>query len=234
MTNPTAPSALAAPGFRQSDADRGVLLPRLPGPTEEVRLRSLVALKRHGGRLTNCEALRDGITIRTLEALADEGRIEEPEEGVWQLVGLEAQGDSDLVEVARWLPDGVICLGSALVHHRLVDEIPDEVHVAIARGKQPARPCAVPVRVFRFSGPAWREGVEDTEIDGEALRVTTVEKSITDAFKFRAKTGEHLAVSAMRRALQRGLTTPDAIHPMARVCRVERVMAPYFTAFATL
>jgi len=59
------------------------------------------------------------------------------------------------------VPEGVICLVSALCFHELMTQVPHEVDVAIERGrKKPPRIDYPPVRVFKFSGAAFRQGIE--------------------------------------------------------------------------
>ncbi len=65
----------------------------------------------------------------------------------------------DRSAVAVKVPQGVICLISALDYHQFTTQIPHEVYLAIDRNSEPPRIEFPPVRSFRFSGKAFTEGV---------------------------------------------------------------------------
>jgi hypothetical protein len=63
--------------------------------------------------------------------------------------------------------------------------------------------CTPPLRVFWFSGPAWREAVEPHRIDGIPVRITSPAKSVADIFKFRRRLGLDIALEALRQYRKR-------------------------------
>ena len=176
--------------------------------------------------------LRDaGLHPRAIYAARDAGVLLELSRGVFRLAELPLT-EPDLVVVATRMPRAVLCLVTALHLHGLTLEIPRAVHVALPRGIHPARLDHPPLEVYHFSAESYTVGVEDREIDGVAMRLTTPAKSVADAFKFRSRVGLEAALDALKQALESGVTTPAELDQMARVDRVQGVMRPYLEALS--
>jgi hypothetical protein len=54
------------------------------------------------------------------------------------------------------------------------------------------------LRVFWFSEPAYRAGVETVMLDGRRVRIYSPEKTVVDCFKYRNKLGMDVVVEALR------------------------------------
>ena len=184
----------------------------------------------HGGVLRTMEAVRHGVHPRTLYAMRDAGTLEQLGRGLYRLADLPPLGNPDLVALALRVPDGVLCLLSALAVHEITTQIPHEVHVALKRGAEPPRLEHPPVRVFWFTGKAFTEGVETHELDGVGARVYGPAKTVADCFKYRNKLGLDVALEALKLYLREKRGRPDDLVRFARVCRVEKVMRPYIEA----
>ena len=91
--------------------------------------------------------------------MREAGVLEKLSRGLYGLTDLKF-GNPDLVVVALKMPQGVICLISALAFHGLTTQIPHQVYVALPRGAEPPRLDYPPIRVFWFSGQAFVEGVK--------------------------------------------------------------------------
>lgn len=176
------------------------------------------------------EALQLGIHPRTLYEMRDSGALERISRGVYRLADLPPFSEPDLVPVAARIPQGVICLISALAFHRLTREIPHYVYVALPRGGEPRRLDHPPLRIFWLTDAVFRAGVETRTLDGVSFRVYSPAKTIADCFKYRNKIGIGVAVEALRMLRERGELDPDEILQFARICRVENVMRPYLQA----
>lgn len=185
---------------------------------------------RTGGVLRMSEALRRGVSRRTLYAMRDAGIVERLSRGLYRLSDLEPLGNPDLVTVALRVPKGVVCLISALAFHDLTTQIPHAVDVAIERGAEKPRIDYPPVRIYRFSDRALHTGVEIHELDGVGVRIYSPEKTVADCFKYRNKIGLDVVVEALRNWREQSRAHPDALLEMARVCRVESVLLPYLQA----
>jgi predicted transcriptional regulator of viral defense system len=186
--------------------------------------------RQRGGLLRTNEALRVGIHPRTLYAMRSAGTVERLDRGLYRLAEMPPLGNPDLVSVAARVPQGVICLVSALAFHEITTQIPHEVYLALKRGAERPRLAYPPVRVFWYSGPSVTEGVEIHEVDGIGIRIYSPEKTLADCFKYRNKIGLETAIEALRLYRSRKRVRVDDLMRFARVCRVVPVMRPYLEA----
>jgi predicted transcriptional regulator of viral defense system len=137
-----------------------------------------------------------------------------------------------LAEVACRVPKGIICLLSALRFHTLTTQAPFEVWLAIENKAVAPKLNYPPLRIVRFSGTAFTDGVETHVVDGVTIRVTSVAKTVADCFKYRNKIGLDVALEALREAWHEKRMSSDEIWHYAKVCRVANVMRPYLESLA--
>ena len=192
--------------------------------------RAIAVFKKHGGILRTAQALRMGIHPSTLYAMRDTGSLEAVSRGVYRLTDAGPLGNPDLVTVATRIPNGVICLISALAFHEITTQVPHEIYVALQRGAETPRLNHPPIKIYRFSGQAFTDGVERHELDGVRVGIYNIEKTLADCFKFRNKIGLDTAVEAVRFYRERRSVNVDALMHFAKICRVEKVMRPYLEA----
>ena len=126
----------------------------------------------------------------------------------------------------------MICLLSALSFHGIWSQLPAEVWLAIARGSRPPKLPYPRLRVVRYSGAAFREGIEIHELEARRVKVYSVAKTIADLFKARHQVGLDVAMEALREAWRARRFTMAELDRAARACRVERVMRPYVEAIS--
>lgn len=178
------------------------------------------------------EALRLGISRRTLYAMRDAGVIEPVTRGLYRLASLEPLSHPDLVMVASRIPQGVLCLISALSFHELTTQVPHVIDVAIERGKRKPRLDYPPTRFFWFSGPAFYEGIQTHALDGVSVRIYDPEKTVADCFRYRTQLGMDVVLEALRIWRERRHKKLDVLLKYARVRHVERTMRPYLEAMS--
>ncbi|MCC6901425.1 MAG: type IV toxin-antitoxin system AbiEi family antitoxin domain-containing protein [Polyangiaceae bacterium] len=196
-------------------------------PTDRARL---LALARRRGLISAREASRAGIHSQQLSRLVEEGVLARIARGQYRLAGRPVTEHHGLVVAARAVPQGVICLLSALTFHRIGTQLPADVWIAVERRHRAPAPGQLPLHVVRFSGSAFREGVETHRVEGEAVRIYSVAKTVADLFKYRNKVGLEVAVEALREAWRERRFTVEALDRAAGACRVARVMRPYVEA----
>ena len=184
----------------------------------------------HGGILRTSDALEHGIHRRTLYGLRDSGELESLSRGLYRLVDMPELSDPDLVTIAHRIPDGVVCLISALHFHQITTQIPHVVSVAVKRGKEKPRVQYPPNRIYTFSGDAFCGGIDTHVIDAATVRVYSPEKTLADIFKFRDKVGSDTLREAMHMYKRQMKPKPRDLLKYAKVCRVEKHMLPYLEA----
>lgn len=177
-------------------------------------------------------ALRLGISRRTLYAMRDAGVVESISRGLYRLTSLEPLAYPDLVTVAKRIPQGVVCLISALSFHELTTQVPHMIDVALPRGMRKPLLDYPPTRFYWFSGLAFSEGLETHLLDGEPIRIYDPEKTLADCFRFRNQIGMDVVLEALRLWRDRRRRKLDVLLKYARIRRVEGVMQPFLEALS--
>jgi len=186
--------------------------------------------REHGGIVKASTAIREGIHPRTLYEMRDKGIVEMLSRGLYRLADLRPLNNQDLITVALRIPNGVVCLISALAFHDMTTQVPHEVYIAIDRVSRPPQVDYPPVRVFRFTGEAFKSGIESHKTEGVQLRVYGPEKTLADCFKYRNKIGLDTAIEALKLYREKKRFKVDDLMQFARVCRIEKIMRPYLEA----
>lgn len=192
----------------------------------DARTRVLGLLRRQG-LISAEEATRDGIHSQVLSRLVREGVLERVSRGLYRVAGQPVSAHHGLVLAATAVPEGVICLLSALNFHDIGTQLPAEVWMALGRRVHRPQISYPPLRIVRHTGEALTAGIEIHDIEGRPVRVYNVGKTLADCFKYRNKIGLDVALEALNDAWRKRRFTIDEINRYARICRVQRVMTPY-------
>ena len=202
---------------------------RVPQTGQSERV---LALAERTGVLRSRDLDEAGIPRTVLRRLQDRGLLLRIGRGLYMLPDADVTEHHTLVEACKSVPQGVVCLLSALRFHGLTTQGPHEVWLAI--GPKAWRPRAghLSLRVVRFSGMAFEAGVEEHEVEGVSLRVYNAAKTVADCFKYRHKIGLDVALEALRDCRRLDKCANDELWHYATVCRVANVMKPYLEAVA--
>ncbi|MDF1514115.1 MAG: type IV toxin-antitoxin system AbiEi family antitoxin domain-containing protein [Anaerolineae bacterium] len=199
-------------------------------PLSPSQKKALAHFRQHQGILRTSQVLDLDIHPRTLYALRDAGLVKPLARGLYRLTELPPLTEPDLVIVSQIIPDGVICLISALAFHEMTTQIPHVVDVALKQGSRRPRLQHPPLRYFWFSDASWQEGTASYRIDGVPVRITNPAKTVADSFKFRRKLGSGIAIEALENYYRRQEFDVSVLMHYARLCRIENVIQPYLEA----
>jgi predicted transcriptional regulator of viral defense system len=130
-------------------------------------------------------------------------------------------------EVAKQVPEGVLCLLSALVFHGLTTQNPASVWIALGRGARNPALTSPSLKVVRLSGPSLTDGIEQHRVEGVPVRVYSAAKTVADCFKFRNKIGLDVAMEALKDCVRQKKARVDEIYHYAKISRVSKVILPY-------
>ncbi|NGX38824.1 MAG: hypothetical protein KR126chlam1_00137 [Chlamydiae bacterium] len=192
--------------------------------------KALEIFQSKGGILRTSEALEAGIHPRTLYQLRDRNAIEQITRGLYGIAGLPEVSDPDLVIAAKKVPNGIICLISALYFHRLTSQIPHCVHIAIPQHIKAPKVDYPPMRFYWFSEKTWNAGIEEHEIGTTLVRCYSKEKTIIDCFKHREKIGIEVGIEALRNYWEKGQANLNEINKYAKISKVDKILNPYLEA----
>ncbi|UCH97541.1 MAG: type IV toxin-antitoxin system AbiEi family antitoxin domain-containing protein [Candidatus Aminicenantes bacterium] len=168
-----------------------------------------------------------GIPREYFRRLYRQGLIDKIGRGLYTLKDANITEHHSLVEACKKVPNGMICLLSALHFHEITTQIPFEVWIAIDNKSKKPKPENLALRVVRFSGSALHAGVEEHTIENVRIRVYNPAKTVADCFKYRNKIGLDVALEALRDCRDKKLCTIDQLWEYAQICRVSNVMRPY-------
>jgi len=193
---------------------------------------SVLALARKRPLLRARDLAEHSLPTIALTRLVAAGKLERVARGVYSLPGRRLSEHRSLAEASLRVPQGVVCLLSALRVHGIGTQAPFEVWLAIPQNAPTPRLEQPSLRVVRMSGLALQEGVVARRIDGVKVRVFSAEKTVADCFKFRNKIGLDVALEALRDGWSRGLLSMDELARHAATDRVANVMRPYLESVA--
>ena len=179
-------------------------------------------------RSTDLTAL--GIARTALQRMEKQGKIVRLGRGLYALATADLGERASLAAVARRVPNGVLCLLSALRFHDMTTENPFEIWLAIDRNARSPVIAGLPLRVVRCNTATLGQGVEEHQVVGVTARVTTPARTVADCFKFRSKVGLDVAIAALRDYRHDRKGSQDELWQAAVVDRVARVMRPYMEA----
>lgn len=165
-----------------------------------------------------------------LSRMVNQGKLLRIGRGLYMLPDAPVTENHTLAEASKRAPEAVVCLLSALRFHGLTTQSPFQVWLAIENKAWQPRTQGLPLRFVRFSGDAFRIGVDIHKIEGAAVKIYNPAKTICDCFKYRRKIGLDVAVESLRDGLHGRKCTLDDLWRYAVVCRVQRVMQPYWEA----
>jgi len=189
-------------------------------------------LARQKGLVRLRDAQARGVHPEYLRRLASRGELERVGRGLYALPNAQITEHHSLAEVAARVPQGVVCLLTALRVHDLGTQNPKNVWLAIDRKAALPRLKYPPLRIVRFSKPALTQGVEERRIEGVLVRLTTPARTVVDCFKYRNKIGLDVALEALHALRRRKDFKLDELWKYAALQRVARVMKPYLEAIA--
>ena len=168
-----------------------------------------------------------------LRKLCKTGQLIRTGRGLYSLADGDFTEHHSLAEACMRVPHGIICLISALSYHQIGTQNPHQIWMAIDRAMRKPKVDYPPIRVFRFSGPSLKEGIEEKKIEGVSVRVYNPAKTVADCFKYRNKVGIDVAIEALKECWRSRRCEIDELVHYARICRVRKIMQPYMEAIVS-
>ena len=168
-----------------------------------------------------------GYSREHLRRLVRQKQVRRLGRGLYASKGFDGDQHQSLVEAAKRVPRGVVCLLSALQFHEIGTQSPHQVWLALPRESNRPHVVDLPLRFCRFSGDAYTFGIQERSLAGGTVRVYSPAKTVADCFKYRRKYGVDVAVEALREGWRGRKFSMKELAEAAAVCRVSQVMRPY-------
>lgn len=145
-----------------------------------------------GGVAKTASFISAGLKNYEVAFLCDKGYIERIRHGYYQLSEKKDLTEAKLLSTL--LPQGIVCLESALFHYGYSDFAPRQWAVALPRTMSRAakQMQAVPLKAYFVKKEFYTLGKTTDNFDGITLPIYDRERTICDCFKYRTKLDNEL------------------------------------------
>lgn len=198
--------------------------------TDRHEAAALEALAGAGGIAHTTDLAKLGVRHTALTSLWRQGRLIRLKAGLYQLPEALPSQHAALVQAAYAVPNGVICLLSALDFYGLTDANPEAVWVAVPMGGWTPRVSEPPIQPVHFRTRLHGLGAEVQSVDGHDIRIYSREKTLCDCLRLRELVGRDVTLGALRRYLRAPGANITRLLAVAEECRIGRKMTPYVEA----
>jgi predicted transcriptional regulator of viral defense system len=165
--------------------------------------------KRHGAFIQTKDLEELGVHKRVLYEMRDEGLFRQMSKGLFVLDSVVDIPHSDFVLAMAQVPNGVVCLTSALYYYEMTDQIPQSVCLAIPQGYKPRKVLYPPIQFYWSSEAIYSVGLVTVDLallsGGKRIndlhcpiKIYSKEKTVVDCFKFRNRIGIEVAIQALK------------------------------------
>ena len=161
--------------------------------------------------LTETELLSAGASMAQIEELVTSSVLYPSAQGIYMPENADFGEQHTRVEVAVKFPDTVLCLATALNFHRLTTQMPHKVWIAYeASSLKPVEP-RLPIEAIPMSEPGFSQGIEIHCLEGNAVKIYSVAKTVADCFVYEDEVGTDVAIEAFDQAIQESRCTVTEI-----------------------
>lgn len=181
------------------------------------------ALTKSGGVIRSYE-LQEPRAYYNINKEIKSGNVIRIKNGVYMLPEELA---STMIDVARIVPGGVVCLYSAWNYYGLTTQIPDGFYIAIEKHRKVVVPEIVGIILCYWQEKYCTMGVVETEIANHKVKIFCIEKSVCDAIKFRNKIGTEVAIEILKNYLKRKERNISLLMDFAKQMRILSTMRQY-------
>lgn len=194
------------------------------------KTKQILKVARQRGIIRAKDIEEHGISRHSLYNLCKKGLLIKSARGMYMLPDMPITEHHNLVEVAKKIPNAVVCLISALSFHELTTQIPHEIWIAVPRDTWRPIIDYPPLHYTVLTEKTYNFGIQEIKIHGVMVKIYSPAKTVADCFKFRNKIGLDVAIEALRDAWRSRKVTMDELVEAAKINRVLNVILPYLEA----
>lgn len=165
--------------------------------------------------VTRQELIRAGIDESTLAMLIEKYYLIAEDEGLYTLLDSKQGKHHTRVLASHKIPEGVICLETALSFHELTPLIPTKVNLALPAGYNTPRSTNLPIRTTSMPQSIYEDGIDIYHHENQELKVYNIPKTIVDCFAYPWSVGMDFALKALAESLSKKLCTVEEIKAYA-------------------
>ena len=200
---------------------------------ENIKDRLVEVFRVKDGLARTKELKLAGITPYYMKKFEKDGLIERVKRGVYRYMGEEIPIVNELIEVAKIVPKGVLCLLSAAAYYQLSTINPWTYHIAIERNqKKPVLPVYPPITIYYYSITSYLEEVNEVEINGGFIKIYSMEKTICDMIRYRSKIGKDIMIECIKNYMDRPERNINKLIHCAEKLKVSKLLKQYIEVLA--
>lgn len=190
-----------------------------------MKSKSIVSFfKDNNGYLTRSQ-LKDRKLYEQLLEMIKSGKAERLKNGLYFMDGTSTR--SEMTNLERLVPGGVICMYSAWFYYDLTVQIPQALNVAIEKSRKVKLPAYPFIELYYWQKEYQELGLTEIKIEGIDVKIYDVHKSVCDAVKFRTKIGTETFAEILKTYIRRKDRNLTKLMEYARMMRVESVLKTY-------
>jgi len=179
------------------------------------------------GYISAKELNKAGLSSYDISCLVKSGYIDRIKRGLYRK---RYRNDeyNEMVEVRKIVPNGFICLLSALAYYELTTYIPSEYQVAIHMDAHKAKlPQYPPIKLYFFSDARFYIGRNNIKINSNTVNIYDVEKTLCDCIFYRNKIGIDIVREALDNYIRGKNKNIAKLLEYAEKLRVKSVLKTY-------
>lgn len=175
------------------------------------------------GFVSSSQLMESGVYYKALRA-TNRGELIKVRQGVYATPETLV---SNMIDVEKLIPNGIICLFSAWSYYGLTDTIPPAFCIAIEAKRKVVAPQFVPIHFYYWKKENLEFGITKAEISNYIVRITDLERSVCDAIKYRNKVGLDICSEILQNYLSRTQRNIPRLVEYAKRLRVYKTLSLY-------
>ena len=187
-------------------------------------------LKTSNGYARSKDILAEGIHQRDIKSILDKGIVIKVKNGLYRLSDTPVISNQSFIDLACAVPEGVICLLSALSYYELTTFNPSVISMAIHRKSWRPKIEYPPVEFYYFSKEQFEAGINKIKIRDNKINIYCREKTICDCFRYRNKLGIDIAKEGLSEYIKQKDRNLERLLKYAEICRVKTLMEIWINA----
>ena len=163
----------------------------------DVREVARAVVESRGGIAKSADFVAAGIRAVDVVNLCNAGYLDRVRHGYYQMAEQHETAEEQML--ATLIPQGIVCVESALFHYGYSDFAPRKWSIAVPRSVSRAKldVDALPVQTYFVQRDLYELGKTTGDFDGVILPVYDRERTICDCFKYRSRLDNELFSKAL-------------------------------------
>ena len=163
----------------------------------DIREVARAVVESRGGIAKSADFVAAGIRAVDVVNLCNAGYLDRVRHGYYQMAEQHETAEEQML--ATLIPQGIVCVESALFHYGYSDFAPRKWSIAVPRSVSRAKldVDALPVQTYFVQQNLYELGKTTGDFDGVTLPVYDRERTICDCFKYRSRLDNELFSKAL-------------------------------------